>query len=215
MNGTMRVLKQNYSKTPYFTVASLSKDPFFSSWGSPRIVMFLTRECKKKNPMIERIAQGSYCFLKEIKGTGIRYGTPTSEYVRSRYMGTEKKPIGYISGLSFLNGLGLSDDIPGTIEIVSNIEKSRGRIIEIGSSRYYLRKPYVRVTKENAFVLPVVDMLARSKIKEAMDAKPAIEAWFKKNSVTETQIRKTYDSLPRGVKRKVRLEELLYGTMEG
>ncbi len=66
---------------------------------------------------------------------------------------------GFYTGNTFANQLGISTQVPRVIEIVSNNTNSAPREIEIGNRKFYVRKPIVRVTKENVYVLQMLELL--------------------------------------------------------
>ena len=45
------------------------------------------------------------------------------------------------------------------VEIVSNNTNSSDREVRIGNRRFYVRKPIVQITKDNVYVLQMLDLL--------------------------------------------------------
>lgn len=75
-----------------------------------------------------------------------------------KYVADNEKIYGYYSGLTLLNGLGLTTQVPNVIEIVTNKETSRVREVYVGKQRVRLRRARVPVTSENAVALAVLDL---------------------------------------------------------
>ena len=79
------------------------------------------------------------------------------------------KTYGYYSGLTLLNGLGLTTQVPNVIEVVTNKEASRVREVYVGKQRVRLRRSRVPVTNENADALAVLDLFTGFDPKSASD----------------------------------------------
>jgi hypothetical protein len=76
-----------------------------------------------------------------------------------RYITRRGRIEGYYSGYTFANQVGMTLQVPVTIEIVSNEASAKVRDIEIKGQIIRLRKPKTIVTKENAKVLQFLDLL--------------------------------------------------------
>jgi hypothetical protein len=76
-----------------------------------------------------------------------------------RYIARNGKTDGYYSGFTFANQLGLTVQVPYTIEIVTNNTSSKVREIDMRGQRVVLRKPKAPVTDKNCHVLQLLDLL--------------------------------------------------------
>ena len=65
----------------------------------------------------------------------------------------------YYGGNSFANQIGITTQVPQVVEIVSNNTNSSDREVRIGNRRFYVRKPIVQITKENVYVLQMLELL--------------------------------------------------------
>ena len=109
------------------------------------------------------------CLVKARKGvyyipTQTRFGPSTlsdASIIKRKYLSDGDEVYGYVSGLMLESRLGISDQAPGTLEIVTNRETNRSR--KIGSFDGYrevvLRKPRVPVTSDNVAALELLDLL--------------------------------------------------------
>jgi hypothetical protein len=79
--------------------------------------------------------------------------------VRYRYIARNGRIDGYYSGFTFANQLGLTVQVPYTIEIVTNNTSSKVREINLKGQRVLLRKPKAPVTDKNCHVLQLLDLL--------------------------------------------------------
>lgn len=97
---------------------------------------------------------GIYCFKYE--------GEPnidTNKIIESKYIYRNNNHFGYYSGLTFLNQIGISNQVPNTKEIVSNNSQAIVKNVTINSSKLIVRKPRVKVDNSNAYLLPYLESL--------------------------------------------------------
>ena len=76
-----------------------------------------------------------------------------------RYIIRRGKVEGYYSGYTFANQVGVTSQVPVTVEIVSNEVSAKVRDIKIKDQTIRLRKPKTTVTKDNAKVLQFLDFM--------------------------------------------------------
>ena len=81
-----------------------------------------------------------------------------AKVVFRKYIANDEKVYGYYSGLTLLNGLGLTTQVSNIIEVVTNKEASRVREIYVGRQRVRLRRARVLVTNENVDALSILDL---------------------------------------------------------
>ena len=66
---------------------------------------------------------------------------------------------GYYSGVSFLNQLGLSTQVPNVIEIYTNNEKAKVREVSIGKIKVILRKARTAIDSSNVGVQSFLELM--------------------------------------------------------
>lgn len=76
-----------------------------------------------------------------------------------KYIERRGKRIGYYSGYTLANRMGLSSQVPFVEEITSNFAPAPVRELTIKNRKYILRRPSVEITEENVQVLQVLDCL--------------------------------------------------------
>lgn len=84
---------------------------------------------------------------------------PADVVVSYKYIARKGVIDGYYSGYTFANQIGISTQVPYTLEIVSNNSGGNYREISLKGQRLVLRKPKFRVTEENYRVLQFLDLL--------------------------------------------------------
>lgn len=76
-----------------------------------------------------------------------------------KYIERRGKRVGYYSGYTLANKMGLSTQVPFTEEITSNYAPAPVRELMIKNCKYILRRPVVEITEENVSVLQFLDCL--------------------------------------------------------
>lgn len=82
-----------------------------------------------------------------------------SKVARYKYIARKDQVNGYYSGYTFTNLLGLTTQVPYTIEIVSNGASAKCREVSVKNQKIMLRRPRTQINKENVDVLQLLDLL--------------------------------------------------------
>lgn len=108
---------------------------------------------------IKRFDKGIYYIPKQsrLKG-GVPIGADA--VTKAKYVSRKGKVVGYVSGYTFANQLGITTQVPYVIEIVTNNVSSRYREIDKDGRRVILRKPKAVVNEDNYRVLQLLDLLS-------------------------------------------------------
>lgn len=107
--------------------------------------------------MIKRFSMGVYYIpRKTIFGDSI---LNTNKIISKKYLSNQEDVYGYMSGISLLNTLGLTTQVPNQMTIVTNNESSRGRRTTIGKQELYLIKAPTKITKHNFAVLQLLEAI--------------------------------------------------------
>lgn len=106
---------------------------------------------------IVRFEKGVY-YIPTVTALGISSLNPR-KVIEKKYIGTRGEKIGYYSGITFLNQLGISTQMPNTIEIFTNRETSTVREIRVGNQRVLLRRARTEITAQNADVQSFLEMM--------------------------------------------------------
>ncbi|MDO5553531.1 MAG: DUF6088 family protein [Planctomycetia bacterium] len=81
--------------------------------------------------------------------------------IERKYIQNAREIFGFYTGLKLANLIGLSQQIPNVVEIITNVEKSRCREVKLGSQRLRLRSPRVPITQDNVEILQFLDLMTR------------------------------------------------------
>ena len=136
---------------------------------------------------IKRFDTGIYYLPKEsrLKG-GVPLGADT--VARYKYVSRNGRIDGYYSGYTFANQLGVTTQVPYTLEIVSNNASAKVREVNLQGRKVLLRKAKIPITKENYKVLQLLDFL--KDVEQYMDEKSEKLYNRIKRYIEDEQIRK-------------------------
>lgn len=118
-------------------------------------------------------------------------GISANEVVQYKYIARKNQVTGYYTGYTFANQLGLTSQVPFTIEIVSNQASAKYREICLRSQRIILRRPRTEVTKDNYSVLQLLDLIKdweQYVDEDVVQATQRIFDYVRQIGVTQSQI---------------------------
>lgn len=78
---------------------------------------------------------------------------------RYKYIMRNGQIKGYYSGFTFANQMGITTQVPYTLEIVSNAASANTREVSIKGQKIILRKPKAPITMQNYRILQFLDLL--------------------------------------------------------
>jgi predicted transcriptional regulator of viral defense system len=179
----LEYLKENYQKNEPIFVSDI--DLPVSDTNLRQMFKVL---CDKGE--IKRYDTGIYYMqgMSRLKGgTGIS----ASEVARYKYVERNKQVIGYYTGYTFANQLGLTTQVPFTIEIVSNQASAKCREVSVRNQKIMLRRPRTEVTKANYLVLQLLDLVKDMEQYIDADMEQAVNLIFeyvKKLGITRSEV---------------------------
>lgn len=108
--------------------------------------------------IISRFEAGVYYFPKK-DILGERMSLSAETVATHKYIKRRGKRVGYYSGFTLANRMGLSTQVPFTVEITSNYAPAQVRELTIKNRKFIIRRPVVEVTEDNVTVLQFLDCL--------------------------------------------------------
>jgi DNA-binding Lrp family transcriptional regulator len=142
------------------------------------------------NGFLERYDSGIYYIPKQGSLLGKSYLDPLLVIMR-KYIGNKSGTYGYITGISFVNQLGLTTQVPAVIEIVTNKESTNGRMLMVGNQKVRVKKAPVTVSDDNAELLQLLDGISQAEkytelpIEETIDT---LLSYVKQKKFTKKQL---------------------------
>ena len=146
-----------------------------------------------KDGELERRSNGIY-FLREKKefGRGIFFDDIVErKFIYSNYVDDPKLrelfTVGYYSGMTFLNQIKISEQVPAIYEITTNNTSSNKRFYVSRGSKAIIRKARTKVTFQNYKMLQFLDMFHWLSLWEIKEKKELLRDYIKKNYLTRLQ----------------------------
>lgn len=128
-----------------------------------------------------------------------------------KYVDDGNAKIGYFSGMAFINMLGLSTQMPNTLEIYTNNEPSRVREVLVGNQKVLLRRSRTQINNENSAVMSFLELM---NFTDATfyndDKKKIVKNFIKENGITRKSISKYSPYFPDKTMRTLVESEVIY-----
>ncbi|MCL1984375.1 MAG: hypothetical protein FWG58_03120 [Methanomassiliicoccaceae archaeon] len=146
-----RLLKRFGENAPIF-ISEIAEE-----WGeySRSRVFQLLREMLKDG-MIAKGDNGIY-YLPTVTLTGQRSVLGHEDIIDKRFIYSGDDIFGYYSGLSLLNGLHLTTQMPFRIELVTSNASATVRKIEVDGFPITVRRSKVKISKKNVYALMLLE----------------------------------------------------------
>ncbi len=158
--------------------------------------------------ILEKYSQGVYYIPKEtILG---RSTLSIDDVINRKYITNDNDIYGFYSGLSFYNKLGISTQVPFVYEIVTNKEKSRVREITLKNQKIILRKPYVKINKNNYLENQFLDFINNANSNDLSDNVDVLKKYIKDNNLNKNVILDLITYYPSKTSKKLIESRLLY-----
>ncbi|RKW32974.1 MAG: hypothetical protein D8H95_50585 [Lachnospiraceae bacterium] len=122
---------------------------------------YLRQEIKKlvDDGILERLYNGVY-YLSYRTVLGTKGKVSIDKYIEKRYLETEGKTKGYITGFQLVNQYGFTTQIPSCYEICSNEATTRYRRQEIDGNTLIIYKPVKDVDYRNKSAMQFLDLMS-------------------------------------------------------
>ena len=146
----------NYLTNTYgFNEPIFLSDIKYKTYSRPWLFKELSRLCDDEK--VIRFEKGVY-YIPQDTLLGKSMLDPR-KVIRKKYIENEGQIFGYYSGGTLLNMMNLSTQMPNSIEIVTNNEKTKRREIKVGSQRVILHRARTQINNSNAAVLQFLELM--------------------------------------------------------
>ena len=159
-----------------------------------------------KSGDIKRYSQGIYYIpTKTILG----YSTISFESIIERkYISDDNKVFGYYSGMSLLNIIGLSSQVPNIPEITTNNEATRKRKVKIGKRSVIVRRSEIEINNDNYLYLQFFDIFRYGDQKAIEDNKNNVIKFFDDNKLKLNKLMEIEKLLPMKIRKIFRRSKI-------
>ena len=121
---------------------------------------YLRQEMKKlvDERKLERLYNGVY-YLSYVTILGTKGKISVDKYIEKKYLETDGKASGYITGLQMANKYGFTTQNPACYEVCSNEASTKQRKQEIDGNTIVVYKPVADINEENKAALQFLDLM--------------------------------------------------------
>lgn len=163
----------------------LSNEIYYDGYSVSWIKKMLKKLCDEEK--IIRFEKGVY-YIPTDTPLGKSRLDPKKVIIK-KYINDGNKIIGYFSGITFMNMLGLSAQMPNMMEIYTNNEPSKVREVPVGSQRVLLRRSRTAINSSNAATLSFLELMnfTDAGFYDA-EKKKIIAAFIDKNGITRKSV---------------------------
>ena len=121
---------------------------------------YLRQEMKKlvDEGKLERLYNGVY-YLSYVTILGTKGKISVDKYIEKKYLETDGKASGYITGLQMANKYGFTTQNPACYEVCSNEASTKQRKQEIDGNTIVVYKPVADINEENKAALQFLDLM--------------------------------------------------------
>lgn len=147
---------------------------------------------------IAQFSRGIY-FIPEKSLLNCTPYLPIEKVMTSKYIARGDKIMGYYTGYTFANQIGLSTQVPVTQEISTNEIAANIKYVKVGKRAFRIRKSRVEVDSENVKLLQLLDLLKDlGKYSEFDDdtTKKILCRYIKANKIRRNDIDKYIELFP-------------------
>lgn len=135
-----------------------------------------------------------------------------------KYVRSKNETNGYVTGISFVNQLGLTMRMLAIIEIVTNREATNGRTITVGNKKVRIKKSAVTVSNNNAELLQLLDGIEQAEkytellMEETIDT---MRSCVKQKGFTKEQLSEDSSDITGATAKKLIEWEMIYEFASG
>ena len=187
-------LYENLIEQYGYNVPIVSKDIVYGKYSRPWIMKELKSLCDRNE--IIRFEKGIY-YIPKATELGLSRINPM-KVVERKYIRNGNEVFGFYGGLTLLNYLGVSTQVPSVVEIFTNNETSNARNILVGNQKVILRRARTEITSDNVAVLMLLEVMASESeafFKNA-EVRDKIKKFVVENNITMGDVDKYLDYYP-------------------
>ncbi len=135
--------------------------------------------------LIKRFENGIY-YIPKMSRLGNEVSLPPETVIEKKYISRKGELLGYYSGITFANQIGISTQLPFVQEIVTNEIGTPIRKFDIKGRKFIVRKSRTTITKENVKVLQLLDLLKEYDLYSEVrieEAREIVSEYIKSNKI--------------------------------
>ena len=176
-------LKNKYNVNKPISIDEIRS--MFNNYSKIRVAQLIKESVDKGE--LARFENGMYYIpVKTILGNSI---LSANEVIEKKYIRNDIEVYGFYYGLSFMNKVGLTTQVPNAYEIMTNKESTRVRKVKVGNQEVILRKARITINEGNVIALQFLEFITSTDISFLYSNKEKITQ-YSLNNVDREQISK-------------------------
>ena len=189
----------------------LTSEIQFDDYSKPWIYKELNKLCEEGK--LIRYERGIYYIpTKTVFGPSL---LDPNKVIIKKYIRKGADVFGYYSGVTFLNQLRLTTQMPNTIEIYTNNEQSNARDVTVGSQKVLLRRARTTVSQSNAAVLSFLELMNSVPAQFfTEERKDILQKYIAENGITRKAVTKYAPLFPDKALRTLVESEVIYSVAQ-
>ncbi len=196
-------LIETFGHNQPFAVSEITYKDYSQIW----IYKAVAELCEKGK--IVHLDRGVY-YIPENNKFGVVPFNPMT-VIEKRYLQEREKVIGYYAGKYLLYKLGISNLNPKTVEIYSNNETQRIKVIIVGNKRLLLHSARTDITKYNAGVLSFLELMNGIDVEDLDEyKKKQLADYINEHHITKRKITEYIKYFPNKTCRNLIESEVIY-----
>lgn len=183
----------------------------FNEYSLPWIKKEINKLCQEEK--LVRFEKGLYYIpTKTILGMS---KLDPRKVIMKKYIEDGNEQVGYFSGTTFLNMLGLSTQMPNVLEIYTNNENARVREVPVGSQKVVLRRARATINNDNAATMNFLELMNFIDAKYFDEEKKQIVIdYINQNNITRKSIAECSPYFPDKAMRTLIESEMIYSVAQ-
>lgn len=184
----------------------------FNAYSEPWIKKAVARLCEEEK--LIRFDKGVYYIPTEtVLG---KSKLDPRKVITKKYVKSDNETMGYFAGITFMNMLGLSTQMPNIMEIYTNNESARVREVSVGPLKVLLRRSRANISSRNAATMNFLELMNCTDAVFYDDRKRQTVAEFiKQNGITRQMISECSPYFPDKAMRTMVESEVVYSVAQG
>lgn len=200
----LEYLNSKYGKNTPILIENIE----YERRSSSRLFKELNKLCSSGE--LARFDKGVYYIPTEtVLGTSVLCA---EDVIERKYITDGTSVYGYYGGIGFMNRIGLTTQVASRDTVYTNRESTRKRIVKVGYLDVIVKKARVDVTKDNATVLALLELVNDMPdwFCEDGEKRAAIAEYIKSNGISKEEIVTYISFFPDKVSKKFIESELVY-----
>lgn len=155
----------------------------FNNYSKIRVAQLIQKAVN--NGKLARFEKGIYYIpTKTILGNST---LSTTKVIEKKYIKNNTEVYGFYCGVSFMNSIGITTQVPNTYEIMTNKESTRVRKVKVENQGVILRRARVEINKDNYITLQFLEFITSTSIDFLFNNKEKVCKYFI-NNVDKKQV---------------------------